>query len=229
MSGDGALELTIRGERLLLHPARALLWPARRMLIVADVHFGKGEVFAQHGVPVPRGTDALDRERLGQLLRTSGSERLLVLGDFLHGALVAGGEAATALEEWLVRLAPVQVALVTGNHDRRAASGWRAPLAWQGPQLTEGPFRFVHDLPDADAPGDEPFTLGGHVQPVVKFGALRKRRPRVPVFWMRAHGMVLPSFGLFTGGYVVQPQPGERIFTAGPEVVAELRLPSLRG
>jgi uncharacterized protein len=228
VSDGGMLELTIRGERLLLHPSRALLWPARRTAIVADVHFGKSEVFALHGMAVPPGADAFDRERLGELLRASGSERLLVLGDFLHGPIGQHGLAATELGDWLAGIAPVQVALVTGNHDRTAAKGWRAPLAWEGGELVEGPFRFVHELHAAVAADDDTFTFGGHLHPVVKFGAMRKRRPRLPVFWMRPHGMVLPSFGLFTGGHVVDPSPGERIFTAGPDIVLELRLPALQ-
>ena len=35
------LEIELRGERLQLHPERALLWPARSTLLVADPHFGK--------------------------------------------------------------------------------------------------------------------------------------------------------------------------------------------
>ena len=83
----------IRGEILLLHPERALLWPARRTVIVADTHFGKSSVFAHHGLAVPNGADALDRQRLTNLIAQSGSTRLLVLGDFLHGALAAWFEA----------------------------------------------------------------------------------------------------------------------------------------
>ncbi|MEO6368989.1 MAG: phosphoesterase, partial [Steroidobacteraceae bacterium] len=84
MSTD-VLEREICGETVLLHPERALSWPARRLLVVADTHFGKSSIFARHGIAVPAGADALDRERIDALLQATRSERLLVLGDFLHG------------------------------------------------------------------------------------------------------------------------------------------------
>jgi DNA ligase-associated metallophosphoesterase len=212
----------IRGETLLLHPLRAVLWPARRTAIVADIHFGKGDVFARHGLAVPHGTDALDRERLDALLAESGATRLLVLGDFLHGAITQRSAAARELGAWLGSLGAVRVQVITGNHDRSAAAGWRAPVQWEVEDLIDGPFRFTHEE-DAARPAAQ-FTFSGHVHPVIALGALRKRRLRVPVFWERASGMVLPSFGLFTGGFRLEPAAGERVFVAGPETVVELRV-----
>jgi uncharacterized protein len=213
----------IRGEILLLHPDRALLWPARRTVIVADTHFGKSSVLSRHGLAVPQGADALDRQRLTNLIAQSGSTRLLVLGDFLHGALTADSVSARELADWLASLCELRilVQVVAGNHDRSAASGWRAPVQWISGSLDEGPFRFTHEAEAAEPSG--PFTFSGHVHPVVALGTRLKNRMRVPVFWERAGGMVLPSFGLFTGGFRLQPAPGERVFAAGPDAVVELR------
>jgi uncharacterized protein len=212
----------IRGETLLLHPERALSWPARNLLVVADTHFGKSEVFARHGIAVPAGADALDRGRIDGLLQQTGATRLLVLGDFLHGALRRESAAALELQRWLLHLRPVECLLVTGNHDRTAASGWRATVDWEGDYLDEGPFRFTHDVP-VRMRADAPFHIGGHVHPVVALGSLRKRRLRVPVFWERDHALVMPSFGLFTGGYRIEQEAGGRVFAAGPGQVLELR------
>ena len=40
-------------ERLMLDPAGVLAWPARRALIVADLHLEKGSHFARGGRFVP--------------------------------------------------------------------------------------------------------------------------------------------------------------------------------
>jgi uncharacterized protein len=219
---SGALACEIRGERLLLHPQRALSWPARRLLVVADTHFGKSSLFARHGIAVPAGPDEMDRARIVELLRSTRSERLLVLGDFLHGPLVPGSVAATGLDAWLRGLRPVQLVLVIGNHDRSAASGWMPPVDWQGPSHHEPPFCFVHDAADPGCETHGAFRISGHVHPVVALGTPRKQRLRVPVFWQQADAMVLPSFGLFTGGFRIGPQHGGRVFAAGPEQVIEL-------
>lgn len=220
---EPTLPLQLAGETLLLHAERALSWPARGLLVVADTHFGKSHVFAHHGIAVPAGSDALDRARLDALLQHTGAQRLLILGDFLHGPLPAQSVAAQELGRWLASLAAVQVQLVTGNHDRTARSGWQAQVAWEGRLLHEPPFIFVHD-PDerSSVPGDV-YRIGGHIHPVIALGLARKRRLRVPVFWAREDSLVLPSFGSFTGGYRIEPQAGGRVFTAGPETVRELR------
>jgi ceramide glucosyltransferase len=43
----------LAGERLLLDPAGVLVWPARKLMAVADLHFEKGSAFAERGRFVP--------------------------------------------------------------------------------------------------------------------------------------------------------------------------------
>lgn len=216
----GALALQVRGETLLLHPGRAVSWPARRMLVVADTHFGKSNVFARHGIAVPAGTDALDRARIDTLLRETGSERLLILGDFLHGEVEPSSAIAREMEEWIRALHPVKLWLVTGNHDRSAARGWRADAAWEGDAFHEGPFCFTHDAGESAA--RSAYLIAGHIHPVVSIGTLRKRRARLPVFWERPDALILPSFGLFTGGYRIRAGDGGRVFAADAERVMQV-------
>jgi DNA ligase-associated metallophosphoesterase len=220
----GTLAREIRGETLLLHPERALSWPARRMLVISDTHFGKGSVFARNGIAVPGGTDALDLQRVNALLATTGSERLLIVGDFVHGLVVANGAVALELDAWIAALHPVQLWLVTGNHDRSAARGWQPRVAWQGDELHEGPFCFTHDADHSPNVAGQPFRIGGHIHPAIAIGARSKRRLRVPVFWERPDSLVLPAFGLFTGGYRIGPADGGRAFVADAEQVMEVGL-----
>lgn len=218
---EGTFALTLRGETLLLHPDRALSWPSRRLLVVADTHFGKSHVFGHHGIAVPAGPDAMDRARIDRLLLATAAQRLLILGDFLHGPLPADSLAARELDQWLQELAPVQVQLVTGNHDRTARNGWQASTHWQGAALNEGPFWFVHDAEDQGNAPTDAYRIAGHIHPTVALGRSRSRL-RVPVFWERLDALVLPSFGSFTGGYRIEPAAGGRVFVAGTAAVREL-------
>ena len=61
-------ETTLCGERVRLHPERALHWPAGDALFVADVHLGKAASFRASGVPLPRGSTQADLTRLSSLL-----------------------------------------------------------------------------------------------------------------------------------------------------------------
>jgi uncharacterized protein len=211
--------LAIRGESLLLHPGRAVIWPRCRAAIVADTHFGKSGVFGRNGVAVPAGADDFDRARLTRLIAELDIRRLIVLGDFLHAPLQADSQEARDMETWNASLAGVKIQVIAGNHDRGIASGWRGTIDWIAGEHVEMPFRFVHDASKTTCTGSADFSLSGHVHPVVALKGLRKRASRVPVFWLRAQGLVLPSFGSFTGGYLIAPAQGEQVFAVSPERV----------
>lgn len=216
---DDSVELMVNGEALLLHPERAVVWPARRTVIVADTHFGKSALFRHHGIAVPVGSDEHDRGRLNRLVREAQAERLIILGDFLHGPLDSDSRDARELESWSAELRGTTIVVIAGNHDRGVAERWLPPVLWRGADLLDPPFRFTHDADKVSARGQELFTMSGHIHPVARMGGQRKRAPRIPIFWQRAGGLVLPSFGIFTGGYVVTPGPGDRVFAAGPQRV----------
>jgi DNA ligase-associated metallophosphoesterase len=215
-----AAALQIRGETLLLLPDRAVIWPRLRAAIVADTHFGKSGVFGRNGVAVPAGTDAGDRTRLNRLMAAHDIRRLIVLGDFLHAPLDAGSQEALDMETWSASLAGIHVQVIAGNHDRGITRGWRGNIDWIAHEQIELPFRFVHDdCQSRSAAGGAAFSLSGHLHPVVSLKGLRKGSARVPVFWLREQGLVLPSFGLFTGGQLITPASGERVFAVSPENV----------
>jgi DNA ligase-associated metallophosphoesterase len=227
MSGP-VLSLTIQGETLVLHPERALLWPARHTVVVADTHFGKSALFSRHGVAVPAGSDEHDRERLTRLVQDSGARRLIILGDFVHAPLDPASKDARDLDDWSRRLGSASILVIAGNHDRGSTLAWKpAAMRWQVEDLLEPPFRFTHDADRGKAAaGGGPgglFTLSGHIHPVVRLGHRRQPAPRVPIFWQRRRGLVLPSFGSFTGGYVVSPGEGDSVFAVGTERVVRFR------
>ncbi|HWW70845.1 MAG TPA: hypothetical protein VN089_12960, partial [Duganella sp.] len=64
----GTLAIGLAGEQVLLLPEKALYWPREKMLIVADIHFGKAASFRALGVPVPGGTTADNLRALDGLL-----------------------------------------------------------------------------------------------------------------------------------------------------------------
>jgi DNA ligase-associated metallophosphoesterase len=214
---DGTVPLTVRGETLILHPQRAVLWPRCRTVIVADTHFGKSSFFARHGIAVPAGSDESDRQRLTDLIKSTDARRLIILGDFLHAPLTPNSLDADDLYHWADRLAGfLEIHVVAGNHDIGAQKSHLSAVRWWDSQWIDPPFRFIHDAERVPRPNDEaPFTLSGHIHPVLRLRELGKGALRVPVFWQRAGGLILPSFGLFTGGYSIVPGEGERMYAVG--------------
>lgn len=77
--------LTLEGEELWLLADKALYWPARQCLLIADAHFGKASAYRSLGQPVPQGTTTDNLRRLDRLLAAYPCTHMIFLGDFLHG------------------------------------------------------------------------------------------------------------------------------------------------
>ena len=137
------------------------------------------------------------------------SQRLVVLGDFLHVRLARTASVIDALHAWRLTWPSLTCVLVRGNHDDRAG---------------DSPERLGFDI------HDEPWLLDGvacmHVTVSDRAGrgALRPGRPylhpvsviqgrgrdqlRLPCFDMGPRVGVLPAFGAFTGGWEVAARAG---------------------
>jgi len=202
-SRDDALDVVLAGESVTLLGARALYWPARRRLVIADLHLGKSHVFRRAGIAVPSGATQDDLQRLGSLVAATGAGELWMVGDVLHGPASQAGWRDAWLD-WRRRHAALDVAAVAGNHDR-ALGRALLEIRQLGHEAGDGPFLFRH-LPDADLQGRH--VIAGHVHPKLRMPGV----PRDwPVFWLRRRLTVLPAFSAFTGGHAVDAAAGEAL------------------
>ena len=212
MSG---VAVRVAGETLLLLPQKALYWPHEKMLVIADIHFGKAAAFRALGVPVPRGTTTENLAGLDALVEAHGARHIAFLGDFLHARAAHASATQQAMLAWRERRRDLRLTLVRGNHDRHAgdpSSLLRIDLVDEPHAL--GPFAFCHH-PDLATPG---YALAGHIHPVyvlaTRFDALR-----LPCFVVGQDRMILPSFGAFTGGHAIRPEPGDSIYVTSGDAV----------
>ncbi|MFD0740389.1 ligase-associated DNA damage response endonuclease PdeM [Lysobacter koreensis] len=207
------LELRLAGEPVQVLADRALYWPARRRLLIADLHLGKGAILRSAGIAVPSGGTGHDLARLDGLLRETSARELWVLGDFLHGARHADVEHA-----WRGLLAThpgLEVGVVAGNHDRALVAA-ELGVRLLPEDVPDGPFRFRHQPLDvADAHGLH--VMCGHVHPVVRLPGLRGR---YPAFLLAAGQTILPAFSAFTGGQRVDDCAAAWIACADGELLA---------
>jgi uncharacterized protein len=216
----------VAGERLVLLPERAILWPRASTLLVADPHWGKAAAFRAAGLPVPEATTLDGIRRIEGIIHEHGPERIVYLGDYLHAASGRAAGTLRALEEMRRRLGPVEQLLVRGNHDRGAGDpppelGVRCMDA----PLHEPPFSFRHH-PAADPAG---YVLAGHLHPAIRLTGRGRQRERLPCFHIGERCLVLPAFGDFTGFADVRPAEGDRIFVIAERHVLPIRLPGLDG
>lgn len=208
--------LLLEGEELWLLADKAVYWPARRCLLIADAHFGKASAYRSLGQPVPQGTTTANLERLDRLLSAHTCEHVIFLGDFLHGPGSHARGTLSALRAWRERHVGLRMTLIRGNHDKRAGD---PPLDLSIEVVPEpllmAPFALQHE------PVAHPnhHVLAGHVHPVYRLRGKGRQSLRLPCFQIGTRISLLPAFGAFTGGYAVEQDNDRRIFVIGDHEV----------
>lgn len=210
MTTHCAIELA--GQKLWLLPDKAVYWPARKALLLADVHIGKAASYRALHQPVPRGTTEATLARLDTLLAEHDCEQLIVLGDFLHARTARAPATLARVQAWRERHPGLNIVLIRGNHDRNAGD----PPVELGIDVVDepyvvGPFALQHE------PKAHPAltVLSGHVHPVFVLRGRARQRLRLPCFLIDEKVSLLPAFGEFTGGWEIEPAGTSQVYLAG--------------
>lgn len=179
--------LIFHGEMLHLLSSGALYWPARKTLAVSDLHLGKSERLARRGGSLlpPYETQAT-LEKLDRDLEQTAAEAVICLGDSFDDLAAAQGIEESA-RLWLTRLiAGRDWTWITGNHDP-------GPIDLGGSHRAElrlAPFTFRHIADPA-----ETAEISGHYHPKARLAGQSR-----PAFLVDAKRMILPAYGVYTGG-----------------------------
>lgn len=212
------LQIEARGEKLVLLPERAMYWPKRQTLLVADAHFGKASMRAD-GTPSTRGSTLNESlARLDAALARHPVKQIIFLGDFLHEE--KGREPATfdKLTAWREKHPDLELRLVRGSRDTHTGD---PPKSMRVEVVDEcfplDPFALCHEPAEAV----RRFAIAGYLHPVFALRGRANERLRLPCFWVSEGFAVLPAFGSFTGGYLIERRPGDRVYLiADDEILA---------
>ena len=198
------LRMRFAGADIGLDPAGALWLPASRTLVVADLHLEKASALARRRVFLPPYDSAATLGALARLMARRNPARVICLGDSFHdegGASRLGGPekarlgALQAGREWV---------WISGNHDPSLPAdlpGRRAEVI-----LADG-LTLRHE-PQADAVRGE---VAGHLHPAAKVRS-HGRSVRRRAFVGDGTRLILPAFGVMTGGLNVLDQAFSGLF-----------------
>ncbi len=198
------LTIQVRGERLRLLADKAVYWPARRTLIIADLHLGKAMHFRLSGIAAPAAVEQRNLDRLDRLMQRWRPAEVLLLGDLFHSRHNASWESFAAFR---ALYADVVFTLISGNHDILDPERYHQAGITCAPFLLRGPFHFTHH----PSPQAGHHNIAGHVHPGIRLAGKARQHLTLPCYWFGASAAVLPAFGTFTGLHMVRPVPGDRI------------------
>ncbi|MDQ2877705.1 MAG: ligase-associated DNA damage response endonuclease PdeM [Pseudomonadota bacterium] len=180
------------GHDLVALPQGALFWPARRALLVADLHFEKASWFARGGQMLPPYDSVATLADLTALAAATNPAEIWCLGDSFHDA--AGCERLPAPAQAMLRALTdaVRWTWITGNHDPVIADHCGGTVVAEA--IVDG-LVLRHEADPRDARPE----LSGHFHPKLRIrvrGRLVSRR----CFVATGGKLILPAFGSLTGG-----------------------------
>lgn len=180
------------GHDLAALPQGALFWPARRALLLADLHLEKASWFAKDGQMLPPYDSLATLSDVTALAAAYAAEEIWCLGDSFHDRHGCERLPERARAMLLALTATTRWTWIVGNHD---------------PGFSDQCGGALVDKAEVDGlilrheaePGEVRGELSGHFHPKLRIshrGRLVSRR----CFVATARKLILPAFGSLTGG-----------------------------
>lgn len=177
-----------------LHPLRdgGLFWPARRALLLADLHLEKASWYARRGQMLPPYDSLHTLEGVAALVDETAAAEVWCLGDSFHdrdGCDRLSADSRSLLESLTAR---TDWTWITGNHD----PGFTDTCG--GHVVEEAEVDGLLLRHEADPRETRP-ELSGHFHPKLRI-RLRGRGVSRRCFVVSETKIILPAFGALTGG-----------------------------
>ncbi|MGC3948783.1 MAG: ligase-associated DNA damage response endonuclease PdeM [Chryseolinea sp.] len=219
------METTIAGEQLHLFPQKAIFWPSRRILFVADLHLGKVNHFRRAGIPVPTRANDRNLELIMDLVNTTRPDRFVCLGDLFHSHYNPEWET---FGELIKHFRSTSFELVMGNHDIMSDQQYRRKGIVVHDQLCIAPFLLTHHPPEPENLESQiqkfqmQYSLAGHLHPGVTMRGAGRQSVTLPCFYFGRNAGLLPAFGAFTGLARIKPVKEDKVYVIADEKVIRI-------
>jgi uncharacterized protein len=190
--GVDLVEIMLNGQRVVLDPDGALYLPDCRLLCVSDLHLEKGAAFARRGQMLPPWDTYATLKILASVIARHDPAIVVSLGDNFHDRR-GSAEMETGFRAMVEVLARGREFLwVTGNHDPDGVTGLPGTSI---DALTYGGLSFRHEPGKGTIAGE----IAGHLHPAATLYR-RERAVRRPCFASDGGRLIMPAFGVMTGG-----------------------------
>ena len=192
-------EFSLSGVKMLAAPSGAIWLPEDEIAVVSDLHLGKANRIARReGRLTPPYETMETLTRLADVLAKFQPRTVICLGDSFDDAYAASQFSEDECSFIASLMAGRRWIWIAGNHDP-------APTDFGGSHLREyvvGPLVFRHIAEDG-AKGE----VSGHYHPKVRM------RGRRPCFLVDDRRVILPAFGVYTGGMLVSDPVFDDLFS----------------
>ena len=186
------VRFSFAGHELMALPQGALFWPARRALLVADLHLEKASWFARLGQMLPPYDSIATLADLTALAASTRAQEIWCLGDSFHDRHGCDRLPERAREMLTALTSTLRWTWITGNHDPGFADHCGGDIL--GEAQVDG-LILRHEADTADLRPE----LSGHFHPKLRI-THRGRQVSRRCFVATQRKLILPAFGALTGG-----------------------------
>jgi DNA ligase-associated metallophosphoesterase len=204
------VRFSFSGHELMALPQGALYWPARRALLVADLHLEKGSWFARLGQMLPPYDSMATLSDLTALVVSTEAQEIWCLGDSFHDRHGCDRLPGRAREMLVALTSATRWTWITGNHDPGFADHCGGAI------VDEAEVDGLILRHEAD-PAERRPELSGHFHPKLRI-SLRGRKVSRRCFVATDRKLILPAFGALTGG--LDASHPEIVRAVGPDALA---------
>lgn len=200
----GDIGITVAGEKLVCDWTGAMYWPDEQTLIVSDLHLEKGSSLARRGSLLPPYDTAATLSRLATRITRWQPRRIISLGDSFHDEDAHDRLGEADLQRLHQLMGGREWVWISGNHDPAAPENLGGIAARQ---MLIGSLVFRHE----PEPGVQAGEIAGHLHPTGRI-IRRQRSVRRPCFISDGQRLIMPSFGVYTGGLNVRHEAFNGLF-----------------
>ena len=204
------VRFSFSGHDLVALPQAALFWPARKALLVADLHFEKASWFARFGQMLPPYDSEATLADLEALVAATDAQELWCLGDSFHDSAGSERMSPKARDTLASLTERIDWTWITGNHDEAINADHGGKI------VDEAEVDGLLLRHEADPRELRP-ELSGHFHPKLRI-RIRGKGVSRRCFVATERKLILPAFGALTGG--LDAGHPEIIRAVGPDAQA---------
>ena len=185
-----------------------LFWFEKKIAIISDLHLEKGTGYAPTGQFLPPYDSEETLTKLFNLTKQHDIKKIILLGDTFHdkNALSRMSKKVTSLFKNLLN--KYEVIFVLGNHEDNMEF---ENITFFDEYVLDG-IHFIHQASKKNI-----YQISGHYHPIatVKTGS---KKITGKCFIQLKYNLILPSFGVYTGGLNIKNRIFKEIFKKEPSI-----------
>ena len=186
------MKLNFHGFEVTLIPSGALFIHELSLLVLADLHLGKGVLLKQSSTPLIDNIDDKTYEKLKIDLKFFKPKLCIFCGDLIHSMTNYMDDYLSLFEKKLLNF-NTKFILVKGNHDSQKLESIFKRINVVDTYELSG-ISFLH-YPDCSK-----VNIAGHVHPGIKINKGRFSRYH-KAFLVDHHSIICPSYGAYEGAF----------------------------